>query len=93
MDTSMDKISITPLADRVVIKRIDGESMTKSGLYIPDQAKTKPLEGIVMAAGVDVHLVQVGDRIMFEKYSGTSITVDNVDYLIMREEDLLAVVS
>jgi len=94
-------MKIKPLADRVVIKPSPGEEKTKSGLIIPDTAKEKPVVGEVVAAGPgrkadDGKLVpmelKVGDKVLYGKYSGTEVTLDGQEYLIMRESDIFAVV-
>ena len=96
-------MKIRPLYDRIVVKRIeDSAEKTASGLFIPDSAKEKPQEGEVFAIGKGKRLedgtlvpldVQVGDRILFGKYSGSEIRVDGQEYLIMREEDVLGILS
>ena len=90
------KISIQPLADRVVIKPAPAESKTASGLVIPDTAKEKPQQGTVMAVGPgkkdEPTTLKVGDTVLYGKYSGTEISVDGDDYLIMRESDVFAVI-
>jgi len=91
-------VQVTPLHDRVLIKRIEEKETVKGGIIIPDTAKEKPQEGEVIAAGagkiekgVRVALdVKAGDRVLFGKYSGTDIKVDNEDYLILREDEILA---
>jgi chaperonin GroES len=91
-------LNITPLHDRVVIKRIEEKESVKGGIIIPDTAKEKPQEGQVMAVGAGklekgerVPLdVKVGDRILFGKYSGTEIKLEGEEYLILREEEILA---
>lgn len=99
----MSDFRIRPLADRVVIKPQAKEEKTKSGLFLPDTAsKEKPQEGLVVAVGegklddngkrVPV-AVQVGDRVLFAKYAGTEIKLDDEDYLILAEKDILAVVQ
>ena len=89
-----------PLHDRVVVKRIDAEEKTKGGIIIPDTAKEKPQEGEVIDAGPGgrdesgklVPLdVKVGDRILFGKWSGTEVKIDGVEYLIMKERDIMRV--
>ena len=90
-----------PLHDRVVVKRIDADERTKGGIIIPDTAKEKPHEGEVIAVGAGkvekghrVPLdVKVGDRILFGKYTGNDITIDDQEYLILREEEILAKLS
>ena len=95
-------MKVKPLQDRVLIKRVEEESKTKGGIIIPDSAKEKPQEGLVVAVGpgkmTDTGTrvtpeVKAGDRILFGKYSGTDIKVDGVEHLILREEDILAIVT
>jgi chaperonin GroES len=95
-------MKIRPLHDRVIIKRLDEESKTSGGLYIPDTAKEKPIQGKVIAVGSgkrdkDGKLValdvKAGDKVLFSKYSGTEVKIDGDEHLIMREEDLLAVLD
>jgi chaperonin GroES len=92
----MSKVNIQPLADRVLVEPAAAEEKTASGLYIPDTAKEKPQHGVVIAVGngkKDEPLtVKAGDKILYGKYSGTEITVDGKDYLIMRESDIFAIV-
>ena len=93
-------VNVTPLHDRVLIKRIEEKESIKGGI-IPDTAKEKPQEGEVIAAGAGkiekgerIPLdVKVGDRVLFGKYSGTEIKVDDEDYLILREDEILAKLS
>ena len=95
-------MKIRPLQDRVIVKRIDEEEKTKGGIIIPDTAKEKPQEGKVIAVGKgkvneDGKLmpldVKVGDKILFGKYSGSEVTLDNEEYLILREEDVLCILE
>jgi chaperonin GroES len=95
-------MKIRPLHDRVLVKRIDAEEKTAGGLIIPDSAKEKPIQAEVIAVGNGkrdndgkVHALDVkaGDRILFSKYSGTEVKIDNEEHLIMREDDILAVLS
>jgi chaperonin GroES len=95
-------MKIRPLADRVVVKRVKEEEKTKGGIIIPDSAKEKPVEGLVIAVGNGKPLkdgkvrpldVKPGDRILFGKYSGTEVKLDGEDHIIMREDDLLAVLG
>jgi chaperonin GroES len=95
-------MSIRPLQDRVIVKRIKEEGMTKGGINIPDSAKEKPVEGEVVAVGNGKVLengsvrkldVKAGDLILFGKYSGTEIKVDGDDRLILREDDILGVIE
>ena len=95
-------VNVTPLHDRVLIKRIEEKESVKGGIIIPDTAKEKPQEGEVIAVGAGkindkgerIALdVKAGDRVLFGKYSGTEIKVDEVDYLILREDEILAKLS
>lgn len=95
-------MKIRPLRDRVIVKRIKEEETTKGGIIIPDTAKEKPIEGKVIAAGDGKILedgkkqplqVKVGDRILFGKYAGTEIKVEGEEHLIMREDDIIAIVE
>lgn len=95
-------MQIRPLHDRVVIKRVEEEEVTESGLYIPDTAKEKPIQGDVVAVGDGKPLdngekramsVKEGDRVLFAKYAGTEVEAGGEEYLVMREDDLLAVVD
>jgi chaperonin GroES len=94
-------MDVTPLHDRVVVRRLEGKETAKGGIIIPDTAKEKPQEGEVMAVGAGkidkgkrIPLdVKVGDRILFGKYTGNDITVDDQEYLILREDEILAKLS
>ena len=92
----MGKINIKPLADRVLIKPMEAEEKTASGIIIPDTAKEKPQKGTVVAVGPgtkDEKMdVKAGDTVLYGKYSGTEIEMDNADYLIMRQSDILAII-
>jgi chaperonin GroES len=95
-------MKVRPLHDRLLVKRIEEEETTKGGLIIPDTAKEKPMEGKIIAAGkgkvdedgklrpLDVHK---GDRVLFSKYSGTEIQLEGDEHLIIREDDVLAVLE
>ena len=94
-------VSVTPLADRVVVRSLEGHEHTRGGLFIPDTAKEKPQEGEILAIGpgrfedggrvpMDV---KVGDKVLFGKYSGTEVVIDGETLLILRESDVLAVLS
>lgn len=89
-------IKINPLADRVVIEPAQAEEKTAGGIIIPDTAKEKPMRGKVVAVGPgkkdEPTTVKVGDTVLYGKYSGTEISVEGKDYLIMRESDLYAVI-
>jgi len=90
---------LEPMADRIVVKPIEREEKTKSGIYLPDTAKEKPQEGEVIAVGpgrmsdegkrIEMD-VKVGDRVIYAKYGGTELKVDEVEYMILRESDILA---
>lgn len=90
------KINIKPLADRVIIEPKAAEEKTASGIFIPDTAKEKPQRGTIVAAGPgtkDVVMeVKVGDEVLYGKYAGTELNIDGVDYLIMKQSDILAIV-
>jgi chaperonin GroES len=98
----MSKINLKPLADRVIVKPKEADEVTKGGIILPDTAKEKPVEGTIVAAGPgktsdDGKLikmeVKVGDVVLYGKYSGSEVTVDGVEYLIMRESDIFAIVG
>ena len=86
---------IRPLADRVLIEPKEAETRTASGIYIPDTAKEKPQQGVVLAAGPgkkdDPMEVKVGDNVLYGKYAGTEVTVDGKTYLIVKQSDILAI--
>ena len=95
-------MQFTPLHDRVLVRRIEGEEKTKGGLIIPDSAKEKPQEGEVIAVGEGARkdsgelipmAVKSGDRILFGKWSGTEVKVDGEDLLIMKESDILGIID
>jgi chaperonin GroES len=95
-------MNIRPLYDRIVVKRIEEQETVRGGIIIPDSAKEKPQEGEVVAVGHGKRLedgkivpleVKVGDRILFGKYSGSDIKIDGVEYLIMREDEILGVLE
>ena len=81
---------ISPLADRVVATREAAETKTSSGLYLPETAKEKPVAAVVQAVGPDVKHLKKGDRIVYKEYSTTELTVNGTEYLIVKEEDILA---
>jgi len=96
------KLKIRPLHDRLIVRRLDEEQKTKGGIIIPDSAKEKPQEGEVLAVGNGKILddgkkvpldVKVGDKILFSKYSGNEIKIDGKEYLILREDDVQAIVE
>ena len=95
-------MNLKPLGDRVVLKPVEKEEMTKSGIVIPDTVKEKPQEGIVEAVGTGRILdngtrvpmeIEVGDKVLYAKYSGSEFKLDDVEYLIIPERDVLGVVG
>lgn len=86
-------IPITPLADRVVAVREEAKTQTASGIYLPDSSKEKPVVAEVKAVGADVKHVKVGDKIIYKEYSTTELKVGGTEYLIVREEDVLATIK
>jgi chaperonin GroES len=95
-------MKIRPLHDRILVKRIDEEEKTKGGIIIPDTAKEKPQEGKVIAVGAGKVLedgttrpmdVKAGDRILFSKYAGTDVKLDGEEHIIIREDDVLGILS
>jgi chaperonin GroES len=102
LEYKMVKINLKPLADRVIVKPMEQEEKTKGGIIVPDTAKEKPIEGTVIAVGPGkvsedgktVKLeVKEGDKVLYGKYSGTEVTVEGEDYLMMRESDIFAIIS
>lgn len=94
--------TIRPLNDRIIVRRTEEQEQMRGGLYIPDTAKEKPQEGEVIAVGNGKILnsgervamdIKVGDKVLFGKYSGTEVKLDNEEYLILREEDVLGVIE
>ena len=95
-------MKVKPLYDRILVKRLQTEEMTKGGIIIPETAKEKPQEGKIVALGKGKLLedgkvkpldVKVGNKVLFSKYGGTDITIEGEDYLILREEDILAIIE
>ena len=95
-------ISIKPLEDRIVVQTAEAEQTTASGLVIPDTAKEKPSKGEVVAVGPGKHAddgklvpmaVKVGDMVLFNKYAGTEVKIDGAEHLVMREDDILAIIA
>lgn len=86
-------VPIQPMADYVVAKQEEAASKTASGLYLPDSAKEKPKTSLVVAIGKDVKALKVGDRIVFKSYASTDVKVDKTDYILVKEEDILATVK
>ena len=98
----MSKINLKPLADRIVIKPAEAEEKTAGGIILPDTVKEKPVEGTVVAAGPGKVAddgkaikmeVKVGDKVLYGKYSGTEVTINGEEYLIMRESDIFGILS
>jgi chaperonin GroES len=96
------KMKVRPLHDRVIVKRVEEEEQTKGGIIIPDTAKEKPIEGKVVAVGKGKVLengnqqpleVKEGDKVLFGKYAGTEIKLEGEEHLIMREDDIIAIVD
>lgn len=98
----MAKMNLKPLGDRVIVKPMEAEEKTKGGIILPDTAKEKPIEGTIVAVGpgrvsddgkaIKME-VKAGDKVLYGKYSGTEVTVDGVEYLIMRESDIFAIIG
>ncbi len=95
-------MNFLPLHDRVLVRRIEGEEKTKGGLIIPDTAKEKPAEGEIIACGPGARkdsgeliemAVKAGDRVLFGKWSGTDVTIDGEDLMIMKESDILGIIA
>ncbi len=95
-------MAFTPLHDRVLVRRVEGDEKTKGGLIIPDNAKEKPAEGLVVSVGAGIKDddgdrvamdVKAGDKILFGKWSGNEINLDGEDLLIMKESDILGIIS
>jgi chaperonin GroES len=98
----VNAVKIKPLQDRVLIKRLDKQNTSPGGIVIPDSAADKPILGEVIAAGAGKLLdngevrklaVNVGDRVLFAKYAGTEVRLDDVDYLVMREDDIMGIIE
>jgi chaperonin GroES len=96
MTKATSKVSIQPLADRVIVESAAAEEKTAGGIIIPDTAKEKPQRGKVLAVGTgkkdEPMTVKVGDVVLYGKYAGTEVTVEGRDYLIMRESDIFAII-
>ena len=95
-------MALKPLGDRIVVKQLEAQEKTKSGIVVPDSAKEKPQEAKVVAVGpgkllddgaVKALEVKNGDQVLYGKYSGSEVTIDGTDYLILKEEDVLAIVG
>lgn len=92
----MSKVKFTPLADRVLVEPAAAEEKTASGIIIPDTAKEKPQSGFIIAVGTgkedEPMTVKVGNQVLYGKYSGTEVTIDGTDYLIMKESDIYGII-
>jgi chaperonin GroES len=95
-------MKIRPLQDRILVKRVEEESKTKGGIIIPDSAKEKPAEGVVVAVGEGKRLedgqrmtpdIKTGDRVLFAKYAGTEVKIEDEEHLVMREDDVLGIIE
>jgi chaperonin GroES len=98
----MSEIKFKPLADRVLVQPAEAEEKTAAGIILPDTAKEKPVEGTIVAMGpgkvaddgkVVKMEVKVGDKVLYGKYSGTEVTINGVEYLIMRESDIFGILN
>jgi chaperonin GroES len=98
----VNSMNLKPLHDRVLVKRLEEEEVTKGGIIIPDTAKEKPIKGEVVAVGPGKIAddgktipmsVKAGDKILFNKYAGTEVKIDGVEHLVMREDDILAIIE
>jgi chaperonin GroES len=97
------KLQLKPLADRVVVKKLEADEKTAGGIVLPDTAKEKPQQGEILAVGPgkpkekgegrEPMEVKVGDKVLFAKYSGTEVKIDGIEYLILAERDILAIVG
>jgi chaperonin GroES len=95
-------MNVKPLHDRVLVKRLESEERTQGGLYIPDTAKEKPIQGVIVAAGdgklhdngeVRALSVKPGDKVLFSKYAGTDVKIEGEEHMIMREDDILGIIE
>lgn len=91
-------MKFTPLNDRVLIRRLDSETTTAGGLVIPDVAKERPAKGTIEGLGAQIlrgvdRQIAIGDTVLFSKYAGLEIKLDNVDYIVLREEEILGIVA
>lgn len=98
----MTQLNIRPLHDRVIVERIEEETKTAGGIYLPDSAKEKPVRGKILAIGTGKVLengetralqVKVGDQVLYGKYAGTEVKLNDKDYLVMREEDIMGIIE
>ena len=87
------KCPIAPLADRIVATRAKAENKTASGLFLPDNAKEKPVMAEVVAVGPEVSAVKIGDKILYKEYATTDVKINSVEYLIVKQEDVLGVIA
>lgn len=84
--------NVIPMGDRILVERVATEERSPGGIVIPDSAREKPVEGIVIAVGPKALGCVAGDRVLFGKYSGTEVRIDNADRLVLREEDVIGIV-
>ncbi|MEM1243675.1 MAG: co-chaperone GroES [Pseudomonadota bacterium] len=98
----MSTVKFKPLQDRVLVQRLEHEAKSPGGIVIPDSAKEKPIEGVVVATGPGKSLdngetralaIKQGDKVLFGKYSGTEVKLDGEEYIVMREDDILGIVA
>ncbi|MBI1821604.1 MAG: co-chaperone GroES [Nitrospirae bacterium] len=89
--TKKGTLTFKPLKDRVFVSYSEEMEKTAGGIYIPEAAKEKPQKGKIEGIGAEVKSVKIGDLILFDKYSGSKINIDNVEYLILKEEDILGI--
>jgi chaperonin GroES len=98
----MANLKIRPLHDRVIVQRTEEEAKTAGGIYLPDSAKEKPVRGKVIAVGAGKHLetgeirpldVKVGNDVLFGKYAGQEVKINDTEYLVMREEDIMGIIE
>jgi len=93
MAATKTSVKFKPLKERVFVSYSGELERTSGGIYVPDTAKEKPQKGKVEAVGTEVKHVKVGDTVLFDKYSGTKVTLENNEYLIIKEEDILGIVE
>lgn len=95
-------MSFRPLHDRVMVRRVESDEKTAGGIIIPDSAKEKPMQGEIIAVGTGLRAedgkvtpldVKIGDRVLFGKWSGTEVTIDNEEYLVMKESDIMGILA
>jgi chaperonin GroES len=87
------RMKFKPLKDRVFVTYSEEGEKTAGGIYIPEAAKEKPQKGVVKAVGSEVKEIKVGNAVLFDKYSGSKVNIDNIEYLIIKEEDVLGIIE